>query len=169
VETKNQIIKNDSKIERVLHQIFEFGIFIKAINGVWETLSGFFILFAGKETLSKLFYFLSNKELLEDPSDMFFSFLSGFLENLSHSTQVFISFYILIHGILNLFLVIQLYRDKIWAYLATITVMIIFIFYQIHRIILHHSIFLTAITVFDILFVILAWHEYNRKKYPEVV
>jgi uncharacterized membrane protein len=161
--------KNNLKFEDYLHQIFEFGIFIKAVNGIWETISGIFILLSGKTVLNKLFYFVSNKELLEDPNDIFFNFLSKFLENLSHSTQVFIAFYILIHGLLNLFLVIQLYRDKIWAYLATMSVMVVFIFYQIHRIVLHHSVFLTLITTFDILFVILTWHEYKRKKYEAVV
>jgi uncharacterized membrane protein len=165
-----EISKNNySKFENALHRIFEFGIFIKGFNGVWETISGFFILFLSKATLDNLFYWLAGKELLEDPNDLFIGFLSRFLENLSHNTQIFIAVYILIHGLLNLFLAIQLYRDKIWAYLATISIMIIFIFYQVHRIILHHSVTLTIITIFDILFIILTWHEYDRKRYPKVL
>jgi uncharacterized membrane protein len=156
---------NYSKFENVLHQVFEFGILIKGINGVWETISGFFILFLSKATLNNIFNFLASKEMLEDPNDFFVGFSTRFLQNLSHDTQVFIAVYILLHGLLNLFLAIQLYRDKIWAYMVTITVMIIFIFYQIHRIILYHSSVLIVITIFDILFIILTWHEYKRKKY----
>ena len=158
-------IKKYSKLEDLLHQIFEFGIFVKGFNGVWETISGFFILFLSKAALSKILSLLAGGEMLEDPRDFLIGFFARFLENLSHSTQVFIAAYILIHGLLNLFLAIQLYRDKIWAYLATISVMIILMFYQVHRIILHHSITLTVITIFDALFIILTWHEYNRKKY----
>lgn len=160
---------NNSKFEGVLHQIFEFGIFIKGFNGVWETLSGLFILFSSKAAINKIFNFLAAKELLEDPHDFFFNFLFKFLENLSHNTQIFIAVYILFHGILNLFLAIQLARDKIWAYFATIIVMVVFLFYQVHRIILYHSTVLTVITIFDILFVILTWHEYNRKKREKMV
>lgn len=157
-------MKNEvSKIENVLHQIFEFGIGLKFLNGIWETASGFFILFLSKATLSNLLSFLAGKELLEDPHDLFINFSLGFLQNLSHSTQVFIAVYILVHGFLNLFLAIQLYRDKIWAYSVTIFVMVIFIFYQIHRIILYHSAVLIVITIFDILFILLTWHEYKRK------
>jgi uncharacterized membrane protein len=152
------------KIENILHQIFEFGIFIKFFNGVWEIVSGLVIVFLGKEAIKKVFYFLAGRELLEDPRDFLINLTAGFLNNLSHGTEVFIAAYILIHGFLNIFLAIQLYRDKIWAYLITIPVMIIFIIYQIHRITLHHSVVLTAITIFDIFFVLLAWHEYNRKK-----
>ncbi|MFH0804087.1 MAG: DUF2127 domain-containing protein [Candidatus Zambryskibacteria bacterium] len=159
-----EIEKNNSVFEKILHQIFEFGIVVKGINGIWETISGFFILFLSKTAIDKLFYFLASKELLEDPRDLFFNFLFKFLENLSYNTQVFIAVYILLHGLLNIFLAIQLYRDKIWAYLVTITVMTVFIFYQIHRIILYHSPVLIAITIFDISFVVLTWYEYDRKK-----
>lgn len=155
---------NYSKFENVLYGIFEFGIFVKFFNGLWEIVSGFFILFLSKTAIDNLFYFLASRELLEDPRDIFFNFLFKFLENLSHNTQVFIAAYILIHGFLNLFLAIQLYRDKLWAYLAIITIMMVFVFYQIHRIILYHSTVLIVITIFDILFIILTWHEYNRKK-----
>lgn len=165
-----EISKNNyPKFEKVLHDIFEFGIGLKFINGIWETISGFFILFLSKATLNNLFYFLAGKELLEDPHDLLTNFSLGFLQNLSHSTQVFIAVYILVHGFLNLFLAIQLYRDKIWAYLVTIFVMVIFIFYQIHRIILYHSVVLIVITIFDILFILLTWHEYNRKKHIKVL
>jgi len=161
--------KNNQKTENFLRLIFKFGIFIKGFDAVWEITSGLFVLLTSKIAINKLFYFLSNKELLEDPNDIFFNFLFKFLENLSHNTQIFIAIYILLHGLLNLFLAIQLYRDKLWAYLATIMVMIIFIFYQIHRIILYHSVVLTAITIFDILFIILIWHEYKCKKNKVVI
>ena len=166
----NDIKKNKySKFENVLHQIFEFGILLKGFNGIWETVSGFFILFLNKETIGKILSFLASGEMLEDPRDFFINFVLRFLENLSHGTQVFIGVYILIHGLLNLFLAISLSRDKIWAYLVTISVMVILMFYQVHRIILHHSITLTIITLFDILFIILTWHEYNRKKYGQEI
>lgn len=163
---QNEIAKNNySKFENVLHDIFEFSLLIKGINGVWETVSGLFILLLSKAALNNLFNFMAGKEMFEYPHDFFINISSRFLENLSHGTQVFIAVYILIHGILNLFLVIQLHRDKIWAYLVTITVMVIFILYQVHRIILHHSIPLMIVTTFDVLFTILTWHEYDRKKF----
>jgi uncharacterized membrane protein len=162
-------IKKYSKFESALHQIFEFGIVVKFFNGIWETVSGFLILFLSKVVLNNIFNFLAGGELLENPRDFFINILLGFLQNLSRSTQIFIIVYILLHGFLNLFLAIQLYRDKIWAYLVTIAIMIIFMFYQIHRIVLYHSPVLIIITIFDILFIILTWHEYNIKKHAKVL
>jgi uncharacterized membrane protein len=164
-----EILKNNSKIEKVLYQIFEFGILIKFFNSVWEITSGLLILYFGKEAITKVFYFLAGSELLENPHDFIINISFGFLQNLSHGTQIFIVIYLLVHGFMNLFLAVQLYRDKIWAYLATIIIMVVFMFYQIHRIILYHSAILTIITIFDILFIILTWHEYNHKKYLKVL
>jgi uncharacterized membrane protein len=161
-------IKKYSKFENTLHQIFEFGVLVKGFNGIWETVSGFLILFLSKDVIARMFSWLASGEMLEYPRDFLINFALRFLENLSHSTQIFIAVYILIHGLLNLFLAIALSRDKIWAYLATITVMVTLMFYQVHRIILHHSPVLILVTTLDIFFIILTWHEYNRKKYAKI-
>lgn len=146
--------------EKYWYRLFELGIVLKGINGLWETASGFFILFVSKIALTNWFYLLARKELLEDPHDLFINFLARALGNLSLQAQAFAAYYVLIHGLLNIFLSIQLYRDKHWAYLVTISSMSVFVVYQIYRIILYHSLMLTILTVFDILFIALACREY---------
>ncbi len=137
----------DSKLERYLHGFFELGLFMKAFNGIWETIVGLLILISHGTIFSRLLTFLARGELLKDSQ-----------------TRIFAITYILIHGILNIFLAFQLYRNRLWAYKITIASMIIFISYQIYRIYLRHSGFLTVLTIFDIVFVILTWHEYKHKK-----
>jgi len=143
------------------HELFEYGVFIKGLNGIWETVSGLLTLFLSKATFSKWFYLIARNELLEDPNDKFVNFLARALQNLSNNTKTFAALYILIHGLLNIFLAIQLYRDKHWAYPVTIGIMLIVALYQIQRISINHSLILTAITLLDLLFILLAWHEYK--------
>lgn len=143
------------------HNFFELGIFAKGFNGIWETTSGVLILFTGQLTLNDWFQALTRNELLEDPHDKLMGFLAHSLQNFSPDIQKFAALYLLIHGVLNIFLAIQLYRDKHWAYFVTILSVALSMVYQIHRIMLHHSLFLSAITVFDAIFIILAWHEYK--------
>ncbi len=147
--------------EKYWHKFFELGVFLKGFNGIWEMISGLLILFFNKLTFSRWFYLLSRNELLEDPNDRFINFLAAGLQNLTSSAKTFAAIYVLFHGILNIFLAINLYRAKRWAYPVTIGLMLFFMTYQIYRIAIHHSLVLTAITVFDALFVILAWHEYK--------
>ena len=153
-----------STIQKYWHLLFEFAVIIKGFNGVWETLSGFLVLFLNKTKLNNWFDILLHSELLEDPNDKFIAFLSHALQNFSADIKVFVASYMLVHGLLNIFLAIQLYRDKHWAYLFAIWTMLIFITYQIYRIVIHHSLILTALTIFDVVFVFLAWHEYKKPK-----
>lgn len=101
------------------------------------------------------------RELLEDPHDLLIDFLGRVFQNLSAEAKIFAAIYIIAHGLLNIFLAIQLYRNRLWAYLVTISAMIIFVSYQIYRIILYQSGLLLGVTLFDLLFIILTWHEYR--------
>lgn len=153
-----------SKFERYWHGFFEFGILLKGFNGVWETISGFLVLFLSRATFSRLFYFLARRELLENPRDRFLYFVVRSFQHVTPEIKVLAAAYILGHGLLNIFLAIQLYRNRLWAYLVTMSAMVVFMSYQVYRIVLHHSRALTILTIFDVLFLILTWHEYRYQR-----
>ncbi len=146
--------------EKYWHRFFELGITLKTINGLWETITGFLLIY--KVSFFSWIYIVNQNELVENPSDKFFSFLSHIFLNFSADAKKFIAIYLLIHGILNIFLAIQLYRQKHWAYLAMMGTALIFVIYQIYRISIYHSLFLTFLTIFDVIFIILIWHEYKH-------
>jgi uncharacterized membrane protein len=155
---------NDLKIARIVHRFFSFGIILKFFNGIWETVSGLFLFFVSKEVLERFFNILATKELLENPHDFFITLSLNLLNNFSADTKFFVAVYVFGHGILNLFLAIQLYRSKIWSYVVSMILMFLFVLYQIHRIILHHSVFLMFVTICDVIFIGLTWYEYKNKK-----
>lgn len=146
------------------HKLFEVGVFLKGLNGIWGTVGGFLILFLSKETLNNWFLVITQGEQVEDTSDKVIVFLTHALQNVSSSTQTFVAFYMLLHGILNIFLTIQLARDKHWAYLVTIGITALFLCYQVYRIGVHHSLVLVVVTLFDVFFVFLTWHEYRHHR-----
>lgn len=148
--------------EKQWHELFEVGLFLKAFNGAWETVSGLMFLLVSKATLSGWFSRLIQNELLEDPRDRVTNFIVHTLLNPGTTTKTFAALYVLFHGLLNLFLVIQLRRDKHWAYLVTIWTVILFMFYQVYRISVHHSLILTVITIFDVFYIFIVWHEYRH-------
>lgn len=156
------------KLQKYWHRLFKFSVLIKGFTGAWETVSGFLFLFLSKATLGGWFSLLVRNELVEDPNDRFINFMAHALQNLSSDTKTFAALYVLAHGLLNIFLVIQLYRNKYWAYLIIIWAMLISMPYQIYRISLHHSATLTAITIFDVFFIALAWREYKIHKYAVI-
>lgn len=155
------------KIEYCLGIIFKVGVFTKAANGIWETFTGALIILLGPQRLGKFLAFLARRELFEHPRDGLMTFAMHALQ--SHSTRKFVALYFLIHGIVNLFLAIQLYRERLWAYVATVIAMSAYIVYQIHRINLYHSRLLMLVTVYDALFIILTWHEYRYRKQAKLL
>ena len=152
------------KLEKYWHGLFEFSILVRGFNGIWETICGIVILFFSKNALSGFLFLLARGELLEDPNDRVVGFIANLLQGLSSNTKVFAAAYILGHGILNIFLGIQLYRNRLWSYIVTIAAMIIFIGYQVYRINIHHSQALIVVTAFDFLFLILTVHEYRYQR-----
>lgn len=156
------------KLQKYWHRLFEFSVLTKGFTGVWETVSGFLFLFLNKTTLGGWFSLLVRNELVEDPDDKFINFLTHALQNLSSDAKTFAALYVLAHGLLNIFLVVQLYRNKHWAYLVIIWAMLISLPYEIYRISIHHSAILTTITIFDAFFIALAWREYKLRKFAVI-
>ncbi len=150
--------------EKYWHRLFETTVFLKAINGLWETISGFALILISKTALENSFIALTRKELTEDPQDKLITFLNTQLQHLSSSTKDFAAVYILAHGILNIFLAYHLFKDRLWAYLVSITFTALLTPYLIYRVSHTHSNILIAAIIFDILFMILTLHEYKYHK-----
>ncbi|MBI5457024.1 DUF2127 domain-containing protein [Candidatus Kaiserbacteria bacterium] len=152
------------KIEYFLHGLFEAGVALRAFNGTWEIISGTLALLVPHEMIVHGFYALSHNELLEDPHDRFVDLVGGFLTSAPEGTRMFIALYILLHGVVNLFLAYELYRNKLWAYPTAAVFMALFMFYQIYRIYEYHSITLALITIIDVVFIALLLHEYRHRR-----
>src|SRR5262249_3023398 len=73
--------------------------------------------------------------------------------------------YLLSHGIAKVVLVALVLRDKLWAYPWLIALLLAFIAYQLYRItVVHFSIGLTLLSIFDAFLVWLTWREYRSKR-----
>jgi uncharacterized membrane protein len=147
-----------------LHEFFEAGVFLKALNAAWETLSGLFLLLAGHSALERILVFVSGSQLLGDHDDLVFLFVTGQLHQLSVSTHLFVGIYLLFHGIMNGFLAYNLYRDRLWAFPVSIAFISTFFIYQMYRLEHTHSPILLAVSIFDLFFIILTWREYQLQK-----
>jgi uncharacterized membrane protein len=147
--------------EKYWHEFFIISICIKTLTGLVETASGFLLLYLSPAVLTGILNRLSRGEQLEVPQDFFLVYAHQYLNHLTAGTKNFAGLYILAHGIINLFLVLGLIKEKTWAYLVAVGVLCSFMFYQIFRIAINHSLLLSLLTIFDALFVIVIWHEYN--------
>jgi uncharacterized membrane protein len=150
--------------EKRFRQLFRIGIFLKAVDGVLEFAGGILLLLISKESLNQIVTFLTQHELSEDPNDLVANYLIHAVHHLSASTKQFGALYLLFHGAVKIFLVVGLFRDKLWAYPSAMVFLVAFIGYQLYRYSLTHSVALILLTAFDVLIVFLIWHEYRYLK-----
>lgn len=133
--------------QKYWHKLFEASVIIKAINGIWETIAGFAILFISSATIAHAF--------------------GGEIQNLQHlstSSKEFAGIYILAHGLINIFLAYFLYKEKLWAFWVSIGFFTASIVYLGYRVINAPSLMLYGLILFDIFFMYLTWHEFQYRR-----
>ncbi len=153
-----------SRHQKGLHQLFLISIWIKGISGILETLAGIAAVFVEPRALEAVVLFLTAPELSEDPDDWFANFLGGAVRQYSADTQTFLSTYLMIHGLIRVFLVGGLLRRKLWAYPVSLAALGLFIVYQGRRFMHTHSLWLVFLTVLDLGVAYLIWDEYRLRK-----
>lgn len=70
----------------------------------------------------------------------------------------------MVDGLVKVVLVVALLMNKLWAYPWLIVVLLLFIGYQVYRIVLDPTPGLIALTVFDAVIVALTWREYREQR-----
>ena len=152
-----------TKSGKGLHWLFELSIFIKGVDGVLETVGGLLILFVPLHSLDTLVRWLLVHELSES-HDWVARAAEHLLNSLSLDTKLFASIYLIGHGLVKIFLVHALWREKLWAFPVALWFIALFVVYQVYRFTHTHSI---ALLVFALLDVCVAWficREYLARK-----
>jgi uncharacterized membrane protein len=131
------------------HVAFEIGIFFKGLDGAAEIIGAFLLFVVPPGAISRALAMVTQHELSEDPHD----FIAGM--------------YLLVHGVVKVLLVWALFRAKLWAYPVAIVVFAAFGLYQMYRYFLSPSFAMIALTVLDVVVIVLTWMEYLRLKRGE--
>src|ERR1700736_5658784 len=147
--------------ERRIHQIFEVSVLLKGAHALIECIGSLVLAFVSTSAITSLVNALTQEELIEDPNDFVAAHLLSLAQNFTVSTQRFYAFYLLSHGLVKVFLVIGLLRNKLWAYPVSLAVLCLFIVYQLYRFSYTHGFGLIVLTVFDVVVMGLIWHEYR--------
>lgn len=150
--------------EKNIHFAFEVSVILKGLHALLETIGGIALLFVSQASIVHLIYSITQEELLEDPRDFIASTILRSTEHLTTGGQHFATFYLLSHGILKGFLVVNLLKEKLWAFPLAIIIFGLFILYQLFRYSLTHSVWLLLLTVLDLAVIWLTWREYQFRK-----
>ena len=147
-----------------LDRAFQVGIIAKGINGATEIVGGLLLLFVTPDQIHWLARVVTQGELSEDPDDVVAIYILQTAGGVSGSGVLFGAIYLLVHGIVKVVLVTALLLNRLWAYPWLIGVLLAFIVYQLYRIALQPTAGLIALTVFDLLILVLTVREWRVQR-----
>lgn len=145
-------------------RLFYAGIIFKGLDGVLELAIGTLLLFVPPARLRHLAVLVTQPELTEDPNDFIANHILHGADGLTDHVVLFAAVYLLAHGVVKVVLVVALLREKLWAYPWMMAVLAVFVLYQLYQLTVAPSAGLVALTLFDLLMIVLTWHEYRRHR-----
>ena len=149
---------------KIEHTFFLLSVWSKGVAGLIETIGGLLLLFIPHTGLNALVVFLTAPELAKDPTDRIATLLQRTVHQLSADTKLFASGYLIVHGIIKVFLVAGLLRRRLWSYPVSLWFLAGFIAYQAYRFFFTHSLWMIALTIVDLIVAFLIWREYQTRK-----
>jgi uncharacterized membrane protein len=147
---------------KVEHGLFLLSVWTKGFAGLVETIGGLLLLFIPQSGLNAFVIFLTAPELAEDPTDRVATLLQHIVQELGADTKLFASSYLVVHGLIKVFLVAGLLGGRLWSYVVSLWFLGAFIAYQTYRFFFTHSLWLIALTVLDLAVAFLIWREYRQ-------
>jgi uncharacterized membrane protein len=150
--------------KQTLHTLFLVSVWIKGIAGLVETVAGTLCFFVTPGILKSFVVLLTAPELSEDPDDWIATTLSHAVQHISADSMLFAAAYLIVHGLIKLFLVQSLLLGRLWPYPLSLWFLAAFVVYQCYRYLHTHSISLVLLTVLDLAVVFLIWREYQSRR-----
>jgi len=152
------------KATTTLDKAFEVGVLLKGFDGILEVIGGLLLLLIKPAFISHLAAIVTQHELSEDPHDFIATHILHSTQTLGRGALVFAAIYLLSHGITKIILVVEILRNRLWAYLGLIYLTLGFIVYQSYRLSFSHSLALALFTVYDVIIVYLTVLEYRKRR-----
>ena len=149
-------------LETWRHKAFVTLVVVKLIDGTFELIAGLSVYVFTKVHMLAFLRNFFNRELLEDPNDLIVNVILDFFNTMSISTQHFFGFYLLLNGLLKIFLMSFILQKKLWAYPVTMVTLVLLVGYEVIRITNTHSVALGGIIIVDCCVIYLLYSEYKR-------
>ncbi len=144
------------------HVFFNLSIIAKGFDSALEIIGGVLLFFVSPDRINAVIRVVTQHELSEDPKDLIATYLLNSGHQLTKGVTMFAAVYLLWHGVVKLGLVVALLLKRRWAYPAAIVAFFVFLVYQLYRYTHTRSPALLALSIVDLLVIILTWIEYKR-------
>jgi uncharacterized membrane protein len=150
--------------DRVVHLLFTIGVIIKGFDGLVEIVGAIVLFSVTPAELRGLIGNVIAGVFGRSSPSAIATYLLYIANHVTSSGETFGAFYLLWHGGVKAFLVSGLLVRRFWAYPAAIVAFALFVAYQFYRYSNTRSPGLLALSVLDVVVILLTWFEYRRLK-----
>jgi uncharacterized membrane protein len=158
-------VKEAQPKQDVIDKAFHLSLLLKGLNGLLEILGGLLLLVVRPEQINDFAHHLTDAVLARDPDSFWANHFMDWANGIGEGSLLFGAIYLLSHGIVKLFVVIEVWRNRSWAYPLLIVVIGLFVVYQLYYLIFQKVTFgMIFLTVFDLVVIYLTVVEYRRHK-----
>jgi uncharacterized membrane protein len=148
----------------LLDKTYEIGIIVKGIDGFFELLAGLLLVAVPPRFITGFARSLTKGELVEDPHSFVANHVVSYGHSLAGGAHVFAAAFLLTHGVIKLFIVVCLLRNKLWAYPVGVVAFSLFIVYQLYQMLYKPSFGMAFLTILDGFIIWLIWREWHKQK-----
>jgi uncharacterized membrane protein len=151
------------KPNKALQNAFRGSIVLKGLFALFEAATGAILFFVPGRMLNRVALFVGTMDLSRSRSDFINVHLRHLAAGITGTGRHFAAAYLLSHGLVKLVLVVELLRNRLWAYPMMIVVLGAFVAYQGYRFALTHSLAMVALSLFDLAVIALTAMEYREQ------
>jgi uncharacterized membrane protein len=152
-----------SKQSKFAHLGFVLSMLAKGGLGLSQILGGLLLWSIPAAQISHWVVGLARLELVDDPQDPLALIMLRFIQSTPITNESFYLVYLVIHGSLNLGLVLALVVGFKWAYPLSIIALISFVIYQLYKYLHGEGVMMLVLSVIDIVVIWLIWREWKTR------
>lgn len=146
-------------------KIFRLAMVWKIFYGVMKITLGFALLKWAVIDPSDIFYQIMGHEIIEDPNDIIVRIVAPLLSHMAVGSTTFAAVYLIFWGTVDdIFLSINVLRDRLWAFPTVLTLFGVFIVYEVYRVFHTHSLILPLFIIGDSIIFWIVATEYKKVK-----
>ena len=153
-----------SRREAILRRVFRYSLVLKAAHSVVELIGGVVLYAASGEAILRVTRALTRHELLEHPDDLVARAILRAADAIALEQKAAATVYLLSHGMVEIFLVVMVLLNRIWAYPLYMIALGLLILYQCYQLTLGFWPLLAVLTAWDVVVVYLTWHEFRVRR-----
>lgn len=153
-----------ARTDKQVYKLFRVSVILKGIISAGEIVVGIIAFFVPVTLLTELVASFARSELQSEPGSYIAAHVLTLTQGVPEVSTLFLGLYLLSRGLIKLILVWALLKNQLWAYPSSLVVLGLFVAYQLYEIERTHSIFVVAITLFDLAVMYFIWREYRVVK-----